>query len=99
METIQVMRHKSFLDTSLKLDGIIAILNATYGEKQHYSKIFRTSNIKFKKSFNKYLDYCKKKEFVDRSEGANPSPGRGNNGRVVFYTINDKGRLFLELTS
>ena len=42
METVQILRHRSFLDSSLKLDGITAILKATSGELSYYTQIFIT---------------------------------------------------------
>jgi len=97
MLTVQVLRHRSFLDTSLKLDGITAILKATSGELSYYSQVFIKSNIKFKKSFIKYLKFCTDREFVISTPGINKSAGRGENKPVVFYTITEKGRNFLEM--
>lgn len=97
METIQVMRHRSFLDSSLKIDGITAILKATSGELSYYSQVFIKSNIKFKKSFIKYLKFCTDREFVTATPGINETPSRGENRPVVFYTITEKGRNFLEM--
>jgi len=97
MKTILVTRHKSFLDSSLRLDGITAILQATSGELSYYSQIFIKSNIKFKKSFIKYLKFCKDRNLVTSTPGINSRVTRGENHHVVFYTITEKGRNFLEM--
>ena len=97
METVQVMRHKSFLDSSLRLDGITAILNTVDGELLFYTEIYHKSNIRFKKSFIKYLNYCKEKGFIIGTPGINQRASRGQNQKVVYYTITEKGLKFLEL--
>lgn len=99
MSTVQVMRHKSFLDSSLKIDGITAILQATSGELSYYTQVFIKSNIKFKKSFIKYLKYCTDRNFVVSTPGINSRVTRGENHKVVYYTITEKGKLFLEIIS
>lgn len=97
MSQLSVRRHRSFLDSSLKLDGITAILESLLVGQLSYTRLYVSSNIKFKKSFLKYLDYCKEKEFVTKHPGRNTESGRGENQRVVYYKITDKGRNFLEL--
>jgi len=99
MGTMQVMRHKSFLDSSLRLDGITAILNATNQELRYYSQIFIESNIKYKKSFIKYLKFCTTKGLVTSYPGRNQRVTRGENQHVVYYVITEKGKQFLELVS
>jgi len=97
METIQVTRHKSFLDSSLRLDGITAILNTVNKDLLFFTEVYHKSNIRFKKSFIKYLNYCKEKGFVIGTPGISQRASRGQNQRVVYYTITEKGKLFLEL--
>jgi len=99
--TIQLRRHRrtSFLDTSLRLDGITVILNAVCEEPVTYSRLLMLSHIKFKKSFIKYLKYCKDQGFVLATPGINRTKGRGENHHVVYHIITAKGRNFLELVS
>ncbi len=103
MKLVQVNRRRpSFLDTSLRLDGIIELVTLSK-DSMYFSEIRMASRIKFKKSFLKYLRFCVEKNFIektivsykdlpDRYRGRKPS---GPN--YIFYTITDSGRTFLEL--
>jgi len=95
-------RKPSFLDYSLRLDGITDILQIVSNEPRYFTQVLNQSRIKFKKSFLKYLNYCKEKDLVESYQTTiTASRGRGRgitkHGHVTFYHITDKGRKFLEL--
>lgn len=104
-QTIQKrrIRRASFLDSSLRLEGIKDIIQSSR-EQLYFSELKTKSKIKFKKSFLKYLNYCIEKEFVVKYKlplkdiplncysKRNPQPKI-----LVFYKTTDKGLQFLEM--
>lgn len=93
----QVSREKSFLSSSLRLDGITAILECLINGELTFTQLFINSNIKFKTSFLKYAHYCKDKQFITSKPGISKDANRGQGRAVVWYSITDKGRAFLEM--
>ena len=97
-------RRPSFLDTSLRLDGITELLQIINMEPRKFSDLCKVSKIKFKKSFMKYLRYCVDQGFmtktrVSRSGAHERFHALMSKGRFyTFYHITAKGRLFLEIT-
>lgn len=91
------IRRPSFLDKSLRLNGITAILDSVIEQPEYFSRVFILSNIKFKKSFLKYLNYCKTQGFVIGTPGISHGRSRAENQHVVYYSITQKGRDFLEM--
>jgi len=97
-------RRPSFLDTSLRLDGIIEIVTLST-QSMYFSEFRLASKIKFKKSFLKYLRYCVEKNFVNKSQihyKDLPDRYRGRKLAAKFYTfylITAKGQKFLELVA
>lgn len=96
-------RKKSVLSTSLRLNGIIDILETIIPQPLYFTQVMKQSKITYKKSFLNYLRFCKEHGFVctytepthhyiDRYRGRH----RGEKG-YTFYKITDKGRLFLEM--
>lgn len=92
-----IRRRPSFLDSSLRLAGIKAILESLEGGELTYTQLFMNSDIKFKKSFLKYRDYCVDKQFITKKSGISITPNRWEGRPVMFCTITDKGRIFLEM--
>jgi len=98
-------RRPSFLDSSLRLDGITELLTLLSRESKYFSQLRMESRIKFKKSFLKYLRYCVKQEFLTTSKVPIKQISeryRGIayvNGYYTFHHITEKGRLFLEMVS
>jgi len=90
-------RNPSFLDSSLRLNGITAILESLRKGELTFTQLFMDSNIKFKKSFLKYSNYCKDKQFITSKRGISRIPNRWEGRTVVYYSITDKGRGFLEM--
>lgn len=90
-------RRPSFLDSSLRLNGISAILESLYDGELTFTQLFIDSNIKFKKSFLKYLHYCEDKQFITRKMGVSKIPNRWEGRPVKYSTITHKGREFLEM--
>lgn len=92
-QLVKTVRKRSFLDSSLRFDGIIDILNCTK-EPMRFSPLVMKSRIKFKKSFLKYLRYCIEKKLVIN---------RKVYGKRIYkpieswFVITEKGRLFLEM--
>jgi len=97
-----IRRRPSFLDSSLRLNGIIELVTLAKNS-MYFSELRLTSRIKFKKSFLKYLRFCVEKNFIektivsykdlpDRYRGRKPSATN-----YTFYKITKSGRLFLEI--
>ena len=103
VETI-TRRKTSFLDSSLKIAGIIDILSQLKSEAMYNNQLFRNCDIKYKPSFGKYLNYCAANGFVCSYQ----VPIRGNHVSKFekqirmckyykYYKLTDKGRTFLEM--
>jgi len=90
-------RRPSFLHSSLRIDGITAILESLRKGELTFTQLYMDSNIKFKKSFLKYSKYCKDKQFVTSKRGISKTPNRWEGRTVVYYSITEKGREFLEM--
>lgn len=96
-------RKPSFLDSSLKIDGIIEIMELVRKEPLYFHEMVKKSKIKFKKSFMKYLRYCFEKGFVRKRKkfiileltGYGKTYDQGHH--AVFYSTTQKGKKFLEL--
>jgi len=97
------MRGQSFLDSSLRLDGIVDILQTIKNQPIYFSQITMASKIRFKKSIQKYLRYCVDKELSDTfwkpyREGIHESKRHPKRTEFYhYYKITDKGIQFLEL--
>ena len=100
---IKPTRGSSFLDSSLRLDGITDILNIVSEEPRYFTQVMNESRIKFKKSFLKYLKYCVEQGFMTKSQVSKSGAHERyhvlmSKGRFfTFYQITDKGRTFLEM--
>jgi len=95
------MRQASFLDYSLRLEGIREILNVLKDGTLYYTQILKKSRIKHKASFRKYLDYCESKGFIlsfkkDKQILCGRFRGEHRNMNLRFYEITPKGKAFLE---
>ena len=96
-------RGKSFLDASLKIDGIIDVLRLTAKKPIRFTVLRDKSRIKMQLSFLKYLNYCMDQEFMTKKESNKTVRLFGYehhyNKRVyhTHYSITAKGRKFLEL--
>ena len=91
MKNRRGIRGKSFLDTSLKIVGIEHILELTM-KPISYSRIWERSQIKYKKSFLNYLNYCIEKRLVNRTHINDNDITRG----AVYKTSHD-GKRFLQI--
>ena len=90
-------RKVSFLDSSLKIDGIISVLQPLiYARDIITTRLWIDSNIKHKQSYYKYLNFCIEKQFVVRTPHITKF-GKEKKGMPVYHSITDKGRLFLEI--
>lgn len=96
-------RPPSFLDSSLRLDGIIDILGTVQDEPRYASQIYIISKIRFKASRLKYMKYCCERKFLEKYSvprtGYEPKFEKNKTDKkyYVYYKITDKGRQFLEL--
>lgn len=89
------VRRPSFLDSSLKIDGIIDILNCTL-EPIRFENLRLKSQIKYKKSFINYKNFCISHDFV-RNTRVNINREFG--AVESWFVITEKGREFLEMVS
>lgn len=87
-------RGSSFLDSSLRLEGICHIILLTL-ETKSYTNLWKHSQIKYKGSFLKYLRYCLEKGYVERHT---IPPRRKRGQEKIDYTATLKGRLFLNIS-
>ena len=90
-------RRRSFLRSSPAIDGVAAILKSLRRGEITFSQLFIDSNIKFKKSFLKYLNYCKDKQYVTKKPGFSKTPNRWEGRPVMYYSITERGWRFLEV--
>lgn len=96
-------RRLSFLDTSLRLDGITEIVTLCKGSK-YFTELRMASQIKFKKSFLKYVRYCVDQGFISKFEVSYKNlPDRYiglklSASHYTFYQTTSRGKQFLELT-
>lgn len=96
-------RGTSFLDSSLKIDGILDILKILSVKPYYFHDLCKTSKIQFKKSFLKYLNFCYEKNLVKKTNRDSfmetTSYGTTYNKRyaTVFYSITTNGKKFMEL--
>ena len=59
------MRKASFLDSGPRLSGIIKLCKVAKSDT-NFTKLFADSEIKYKKSFLHYLDFCKDKNLIEK---------------------------------
>jgi predicted transcriptional regulator len=95
------MRQASFLDYSLRLEGIKDILDVLKDGSLYYTQILKKSRIKHKASFRKYLDYCESKGFIlsflkERQILVGRFRGEHRKMNLRFYEITTKGKSFME---
>lgn len=96
-------RGKSFLDKSMRLNGVVEILQLTRKKPISFTDMRDTSKIKFKKSLLKYMRFCVEKKLVRKKEGMQWKKitgwGHKYDRRVhnINYFITARGRKFLEL--
>ena len=101
-----IMRHRrgpSFLDSSLRLNGITDLLQIVDKEPINFSALYKVTRIKFRSSYLKYLKYCVEQGFMTKTQVSKSGAHERyhalmSKGRFfTFYQITDKGRTFLEL--
>lgn len=96
----KTLRQRSFLDSSLKMDGILEILSIIQKKPMWFSEMCRASRIKFRNANVKYLKYCKDKGLVCGVDTLLKIPnGRGYSKKeksFVVYSITIKGSMILE---
>jgi len=85
-------RKPSFLDTSLRLDGVLHILESL-GEPTSFNKMVSQSKIKYRQSFIKYLNFCIEKNLITHEHTSQ----RYSNNSWTRISITDKGRKLLEM--
>jgi len=77
--------------TNFNILSIIKILYPLSKEQNCFSDLFKNSKIRLKRSFLRYLNFCIEIGMIEKI-----SEKRGINR---FYSITEKGRLFLEMFS
>ena len=88
------MRRYSFLDTGHNIRGIIKLCKIARLDSR-YTDLFMKSEIKLKKSFLSYLNFCKDRKLIEKV-----SVKRNNyrNARMVQrYRINEDGHKQLTI--
>lgn len=96
-------RRSSFLDSSLRIAGIVDIVELVSKKPLYFSELKKSSKIKFKQSFLKYLRFCYEKGFLKKKEGYIIKESHGEfrtyeqGHEIVYYSITSKGKRFLEL--
>jgi len=83
-------RRRSFLDVSLKVDGIIEILEKC-SSPVSYTDLRKDCRIKAQSSFLKYRRFCMEKELMIHTVRTKVSPA----SHYSFYVLTEKGRMFL----
>jgi predicted transcriptional regulator len=100
---IKYRRRPSFLDSSLRLDGITEILTLLTNNPMYFRQIRRVTRIRYAPAILKYLKFCKEKGLVQWNEELLIiQNGRGTSKKAHYYTVytvSDKGRVFLEMFS
>ncbi len=61
-----IQRKKSFLGSSLRLDGIIDLVELVSNHSLYFSEMQKKSRIIYKKSFLNYLRYCVERGFMTK---------------------------------
>jgi len=99
------LRRPSFLDTALKIDGVLDVLECVKMEPINYTRLIKTSKISHKQSFLKYLRYTLENKFVEKyGMSVKKLDGRWKStlnprGYYRFYKITDLGRTWMEMTT
>lgn len=92
-------RKPSFLDSSLRIDGILDTVRIAQKKPQFFGHMIDKSQIKFKASFLKYLHYCVDMELLKKTPKTLQMPiGRYSfigKQHFVFYSITVKGNRLL----
>jgi len=103
-QTIQIVRRRpSFLDSSLRIDGIIDVLGIVAKEPLYLTKIHRRSKISMRKSIAKYVKYCVDNGFFStylvprNGHGSIKEKSKSLSRYLKHYKITVKGRTFLEM--
>ena len=100
---VRPVRKPSFLDTSLRIDGIIDLLKITDKGAINFTRLCNSSQIKFKKSFLKYLRYCVDQGFMTKTQVSKAGAHKRYHALMsksrfyTYYHITNKGKTFLEL--
>lgn len=103
-QSVQVTGRKpSFLDSSLKIDGIIDVLEVISKQPLYLAQINKASKISMPNSIAKYTKYCLDKGFFStylvlrNGHGSRREKNKTINRYHKHYKITDKGRMFLEM--
>jgi len=86
------MRSSSFLDTGLRLPGLIRLCKIARIDI-NFTKLFQDSEIRYKNSFLKYLNFCLEKNLIENT-GTMRTERRKN---TPAYKTTESGFKFLEI--
>lgn len=96
-----MVRQVSFLDSSLKINGILEIITLVSDEPVYFHDLFKKSKIQYKKSFLNYLKFCFEKGFIKKTPKLIFTHNKGTireydqYQNVVYYSITAKGKQLL----